>query len=269
MSRGGRLFRAALRGTGELLITLGVVVLLFCVYEVKFTNLVTAQAQEQLSDDLRRAWAEPAARSTEPAPTASADPAPTGTAEPDPTVPAPSPPPVAVPAPVDLGGALAVLRIPRLGEWNDEPPVVVEGVRVADLKTGPGHMPGTALPGQLGNVVVSGHRTTYGAPFARLDELRVGDAVVVETRDTWFTYTVTGSQIVAPSAVEVAWPVPGQAGATPTRRLLTMTTCHPRYSARQRLIVSAELTATDAKSAGQPAALAAPVAAGSAAGAGG
>ena len=65
---------------------------------------------------------------------------------------------------------------------------------------------------------------------------------VVETRDAWFTYTVTDSEIVAPSAVEVAYPVPGQAGATPTRRLMTLTTCHPRYSARQRLIVSAELS---------------------------
>ena len=128
-------------------------------------------------------------------------------------------------------------------------------MRVADLKTGPGHMPGTAMPGQLGNLVVSGHRTTYGAPFSRLDELEVGDPVVVETRDAWFTYTVTGSEIVAPSAVEVAYPVPGQAGATPTRRLMTLTTCHPRYSARQRLIVSAELSATDAKTGPPPAAL--------------
>ena len=256
MSRRGDAVRTLLRGTGQLLITLGVVVLLFCVYEVKVTNLVTAQAQEQLSDDLRRAWAEPAARTREPAvpDTAVPDPTDPDPTVPDPTVPAPSPP-AAVPAPVGLGEALAVLRIPRLGDWNDEPPVVVEGVRVADLKTGPGHMPGTAMPGQLGNLVVSGHRTTYGAPFSRLDELEVGDPVVVETRDAWFTYTVTGSEIVAPSAVEVAYPVPGQAGATPTRRLMTLTTCHPRYSARQRLIVSAELSATDAKTGPPPAAL--------------
>ncbi len=249
MSRRGDAVRTVLRGTGELLITLGVVVLLFCVYEVKVTNLVTAQAQEQLSDDLRRAWADPAAPPPDP------EPAVREPAVPDPTVRAPTPPPAAVPAPVELGEGLAVLRIPRLGDWNDEPPVVVEGVRVDDLKTGPGHMPGTALPGQLGNLVVSGHRTTYGAPFSRLDELEVGDAVVVETRDAWFTYTVTGSTIVAPSAVEVAWPVPGEAGATPTRRLMTLTTCHPRYSARQRLIVSAELSATDAKTGAPPAAL--------------
>ena len=258
MSRRSDAVRTVVRGTGQLLITLGVVVLLFCVYELKVTNLVTAQAQEQLSDDLRRSWAEPAARTAlpgpSPSPSASAPPS-----APPVATPTPSPPP---PPAVDLGSGLAVLRIPRLGDWNDDPPVIVEGVRVADLKKGPGHMPGTAMPGELGNHVVSGHRTTYGAPFARLDELEVGDPVVVETRDTWFTYTVTGSRVVSPSAVEVAWPVPGEAGATPTRRLMTMTTCHPRYSARQRLIVSAELTATDAKTGAPPAAVRTSTAAG-------
>jgi sortase A len=157
--------------------------------------------------------------------------------------------------PVAPGEGLAVLRVPRLGDWNDEPPVVVEGVSVADLKRGPGHMPGTALPGEVGNVVLSGHRTTYGAPFQRLDELDPGDAVVLETRDSWFTYTVTGARIVAPTAVEVAYPVPGDRGATPTERLLTLTTCHPEYSARERLVVSAQLAAADPKSGEPPAAL--------------
>jgi sortase A len=244
--------RTLLRGTGQTLITLGVVLLLFCVYELKVTNLVTARAQEQLADDLRAQWEVPPAAAPTPAPTPSS----TGT-------PVAAPPPVAAPTPtpapvtpVELGSGLAVLRIPRLGDWNDRPPVVVEGVSTADLKKGPGHIPGTALPGEIGNVVLSGHRTTYGAPFERFDELQPGDAVVVETRDTWFTYTVTGTRIVRPSAIEVTYPVPGDRGATPTRRLLTLTTCHPRFSARQRMVVSAELTAADPKSAGTPAALA-------------
>ena len=249
MSRRGDVVRTLLRGTGQTLITLGVVLLLFCVYELKVTNLVTARAQEQLADDLRAQWdAPPAAPSPAPTPTATGG----AVAVPPPTAAAPAPP---VP-PVELGSGLAVLRIPRLGDWNDRPPVVVEGVSTADLKKGPGHIPGTALPGEVGNVVLSGHRTTYGAPFERFDELQPGDAVVVETRDTWFTYTVTGTRIVRPSAIEVTYPVPGDRGATPTKRLLTMTTCHPRFSARQRMIVSAELTATDLKSSGTPVALA-------------
>ena len=253
MSRGADVVRTLLRGTGQTLITLGLVLLLFCVYELKVTNLVTARAQEQLADDLRASWDAPVASPvTTPAPT------PTSTAAvpvPPPSA-APEPPPPPAPAPVELGSGFAVLRIPRLGDWNDRPPVVVEGVSTRDLKRGPGHIPGTALPGEVGNVVLSGHRTTYGAPFERFDELQPGDAVVLETRDTWFTYTVTGTRIVRPSAIEVTYPVPGDRGATPTERLLTMTTCHPRFSARQRMVVSAELTATDAKSSGTPAALA-------------
>ncbi len=232
------------------------VLLLFCVYELKVTNLVTARAQEQLADDLRERWAASAPAAPAPA-TPAPTPTPNATAVPVPAAPtatpSPTPPP---PSPVELGSGLAVLRIPRLGDWNDRPPVVVEGVSTSDLKKGPGHIPGTALPGEVGNVVLSGHRTTYGAPFERFDELRPGDAVVVETRDSWFTYTVTGTRIVRPSAVEVTWPVPGDRDATPTQRLLTMTTCHPRFSARQRMVVSAQLTATDPKSSATPAALA-------------
>ena len=254
MSRSADVARTVLRGTGQTLITVGVVLLLFCVYELKVTNLVTARAQEQLADDLRAQWDAPIA--APPSSSASPTPVPTsGAAVPAPPTAAPTQ--AAVP-PVELGTGIAVLRIPRLGDWNDRPPVVVEGVSTSDLKKGPGHIPGTALPGEVGNVVLSGHRTTYGAPFERFDELRPGDAVVVETRDTWFTYTVRGTRIVRPSAVEVTYPVPGDRGATPTKRLLTMTTCHPRFSARQRMVVSAELTATDAKASGTPAALALP-----------
>lgn len=231
MSGVGDAVRTALRGVGQTLITLGVVVLLFCVYELYVTNLVTARAQDRLGDDLRRSWAEAPRVATQP-----------GT-------------PATSPVSTELGSGLAVLRIPRLGDWNDDPPVVVEGVSVEDLKKGPGHIPETAAPGDLGNVVLSGHRTTYGAPFARLDELQVGDAVVVETRTGWFTYTVRGTSIVAPTAVEVTYAVPGNPTAKPDKRLLTLTTCHPKYSARQRLIVRAELTAASRKSDGPPAAL--------------
>jgi sortase A len=248
VSRRTDVVRTLLRGTGQTLITVGLVLLLFCVYELKVTNLVTARAQEQLVDDLRETWDAPVPVSATPAPAPSA---------PAPSAPVPSPSAAPdVPA-VELGSGFAVLRIPRLGDWNDRPPVVVEGVSTAALKKGPGHMPGTALPGEVGNVVLSGHRTTYGAPFERFDELQPGDAVVLETRDTWFTYTVTGTRIVRPSAIEVTYPVPGDRGAAPTQQLLTLTTCHPRFSARQRMVVSARLTATDLKSAGTPAALAA------------
>jgi len=224
--------RTALRGLGQTLMTLGVVVLLFCVYELYVTGLVTAREQIRLGDDLRQTWAEPVAR-------------PQGSPQPG--------QPKTVPVSLDLGQGFAILHIPSLKDYD--PWVVVEGTSVAALKNGPGHIPGTALPGDLGNVVVSGHRTTYGAPFQRLDELISGSLIVLETRDGWFTYTVRDKSIVAPTAVEVTLPVPGKPTATPVDRLLTLTTCHPQYSARQRLIVLAELTAASKKSDGLPDAL--------------
>lgn len=227
--RTGDVVRTLLRGVGQTLITLGVVVLLFCAYEVYFTNVYTEGQQSQLSDRIHETWAEPA------------------------------PPPASAPQPALPGDALAIIRIPRLrmtGPVSDQGArVVVEGVSRDDLMRGPGHYPRTALPGEVGNLVISGHRTTYGAPFNRVDELQVGDAIVLETRSTWFTYRVTGERIVAPDAIEVTYPVPGRRGARPTERLLTLTTCNPKYSARQRLIVSAALESSAPKSAGAPASL--------------
>lgn len=227
----GDVVRTALRGVGQTLVTVGVVLLLFCVYELKITSLVTEREQERLGVDLRQEWAQPA-----PSPS-STDLAPGGVR----------------PVAVELGTGFAVLRIPRLGQ--DYAKVLVEGTGVEDLKKGPGRIPGTADPGQLGNTVLSGHRTTYGAPFERLDELQPGDAVVLETRDTWFTYRVTETRIVAPTAVEVTYPVPGQPDAQPTQSLLTLTTCNPKYSARQRMIVFGVLDETLQKADGDPSAL--------------
>jgi sortase A len=225
MSSTGDHVRTFLRGLGQTLITLGIVVLLFCVYELYFTNLYTDKQQSKLGDDLTKAWHDPA----------------------------PSPAPGTSLVAVALGKGIAVIRMPSLGRNYHK--VVVEGVGTEDLKKGPGHYPGTALPGAVGNMVISGHRTTYGAPFNRIDELHRGDAIVLETRDTWFTYRVTSQQVVSPTAVEVTYPVPGQRGAIPTKRLLTLTTCNPKYSARQRLIVNALYESALAKSAGDPPAL--------------
>ena len=213
-----------MRTTGELLITVGLVVLLFCVYELKVTNLYTDREQDALAEQLEEAWAAPA---------------PAATAGPPSTGPAPAPAPATTPVAVSLGQGLAVLRIPRLG--RDYAKVVLEGVSVPDLKRGPGHYPGTALPGEIGNFVVSGHRTTYGGPFNRLDELRPGDAIIVRTARQVVTYRVTSTEIVLPSSTDVIATVPRRPGAKPTKAVLTLTTCHPEYSATERLVVFAEL----------------------------
>lgn len=214
-----------LRGLGELLITAGLVVLLFVVYELWVTNLFAARDQHRLHTAIERTWAQP--RKAHPA--------------------APGIPRVA------LGDGIAILRIPRFG--RSYAPVVVEGVATGDLQKGPGHYPGTALPGGLGNFVVSGHRTTYGHPFGRLDELRPKDPIVVEVADRYYTYLVTSTSVVQPTDMGVILPVPDRPGARPADRILTFTTCNPKYSARTRLIVHAQLHATTLKSHGLPPAL--------------
>jgi sortase A len=205
MTRGDRV-RWWIRGVGQVLITAGLVLLLFCVYEIKVTPLYTKQEQKTLEQELKRQW------STQPKKGLAA---------------------------FEPGKGIARIYLPSLGP--DEVHVVVEGVATADLKRGPGHYPGTALPGSVGNVVISGHRTTYGAPFNRLDELHPGDAIVVETQGFFYTYRVLGTTIVQPSKIGETYPVPNEPGRKPTQALLTLTTCNPKYSARTRLVVRALL----------------------------
>lgn len=130
------------------------------------------------------------------------------------------------------GEAFAVIRIPTI-ERLEEGWAVVEGVELRDLKSGTGHMPHTPLPGMPGNSVISGHRTTYGAPFHEFDELSPGDTIEVDTAIGTHIYEVREVIIVRPTELWVTEPREGA--------WLTLTTCHPKFSARQRLIVFAEL----------------------------
>ena len=131
-----------------------------------------------------------------------------------------------------LGSAVGVIVIPKISLSM----VVVEGTGTAQLEAGPGHYPSTPLPGQNGNVAIAGHRTTYLHPFYNLNELVAGDSIVIETVQGIFLYHVLTSVEVSPTDVAVAGPTP-----TPT---LTLTTCNPRYSAAQRLVVHAALVAS-------------------------
>ena len=140
----------------------------------------------------------------------------------------------------DAGEAVARLAIPSI----DVDEIVVTGVEVEDLRKGPGHYRTTPLPGQPGNAAIAGHRTTYGAPFGRLNELAPGDEIIVETLQGTFVYRVLpggsafagrtpGHRIVAPTALEVL--------DDHGDNRLTLTSCHPKYSSRQRIIVHAAL----------------------------
>jgi sortase A len=139
----------------------------------------------------------------------------------------------------DANAAVALLEIQRPGVGPLLGPLFVgEGVGPDQLEDGPGHFPGSALPGRSGNFAVAGHRTTHGGPFGDLDRLRAGDEVHVTDRaGRRHLYRVVEQRIVTPADTWVAGPDPLGHG----RPTLTLTTCHPRYSARQRLVVWAEL----------------------------
>jgi LPXTG-site transpeptidase (sortase) family protein len=141
----------------------------------------------------------------------------------------PSVPPIIAETPPPHGEALGRILIPAVSiDW-----VIVEGVGQDDLAQGPGHMPGTAMPGQPGNAVISGHRTTHGAPFGDLDLLEPGDRITVETLIGTHTYEVVALVVVAPTDVWVTDQVDGA--------WITLTTCHPKGSSRERLIVFGRL----------------------------
>jgi sortase A len=218
--------RAAVRSVGELLITAGLVLLLFCAYQLVWTNIAADRAQDKVSNTLREQWSRQGGGD--------------------------SPGTIRL-SKSDFGKGFAFLHIPRLGRKYSVP--IVQGVALSDLSRGVGHYPKTSVPGQIGNFAVAGHRATNGEPFAHLDAVKVGDSLVVETRTSWFSYVVDKVRIVDPSAVWVLDPVPGKPGQQPTRQLITLTTCNPRWASTQRLIVFGHLEVTTPASAGRPQAL--------------
>ena len=216
--------RAVVRGVGELLITAGLVLLLFVAYQLVWTNVEAQRRTDAVAGDVRDAWERPPTTTT-------------GTQV----------------VALKKGKGFAFLHIPRLGRKWSVP--VIQGVSLPDLSKGVGHYPKTALPGEVGNFAVAGHRATNGEPFAYLDKVHQGDVVVAETQDSWFTYVVDRTKIVSPTSVWVLDPVPGHPGATPSEPLLTLTTCNPRWASYERLIVFGHLTETRSKAEGPPGAL--------------
>lgn len=235
-SRASRIAFGTLGVAGELLITLGVLLLAFLVWQLWWTDVEGNRAQAEVVRELPRMPVPTAAPSDEP------------TAQ-GPLVAEPrhDEPPVA--AEPEHATTFATIQVPR---WDGEPerPVSQGTDRPTVLDVlGVGHYEGTAMPGDVGNVGLAAHRTTYAKPFHRIAELRKGDAIVLRTAtldggtgsDTWYVYRVTSHEVVTPQQTEVIAPVPGEPGAVPTERFLTLTTCHPMYSARERYVVHAVL----------------------------
>jgi sortase A len=216
---------------GEVLITVGVLILLFVAYQLLWTNVTAQRAADVAASDLQDSWTQPSGTTD-----GSDD-------EPDDE----GKEPQARPA---IGDAFALMYIPRLSDkvWGLP---VLESVELPDLARGIGHYPQSQLPGQKGNFAVAAHRATNGEPFRDIDRIQVGDTVYVETQDSWFEYTLRRDQIVTPQDTWVIDPVPGDPGATPTDRLITLTTCNPRWGSTTRWIWWGDLAQRYDKAAGE------------------
>jgi sortase A len=212
--------RRTIREVGFALITAGVVVLLFVGYQLWGTGFAERSSQNKLQEEFNAQIAKPVPTSTTAPPGTAAVTGATTTTTTTTTV------PVAPPT----GEAIAHLEIPKI----DVDKFIVDGTSVTQLRKGPGHYADTPMPGEPGNSAIAGHRTTYGAPFYRLNELAAGDDIFVTTRAGRFHYVVDTATVVKPSDVEVL-------DATTDNRL-TLTTCNPRFSASTRLIVVSHLT---------------------------
>lgn len=265
-----RVLRSIARGVGQLLITAGVVVMLFVVYEVYITDLLGRQKQAGATEAVDRMWAEAQSTVTDTV----------VVTEPEQLI---TDPGSRTPRYSTLAGeGFAKIHIPAFGP--DYSFTIVEGTQPDDLYIGPGHYPETQLPGERGNFAVAGHRVSKGSPFNDLGLLQSCDAVVIETQDDWFVYRVLpmadevpswanvprqrcdgvqpqvgqyegvhGREITVPSDYAQVLPVPHvDSVAVPddAQRLITLTTCHPQFSDAERMIVHGVLVRSYAKSAG-------------------
>lgn len=202
---------------GELLISAGVLLMAFLVWQLWWTDVEANRAQAAVVEE--RGWDQPL-RSD-------------GSC----TIATPrhdDPPVMAEP---EYLTTFASMYVPR---WDGEPiRTITQGTDRPNVLNplGVGHYIGHEMPGGVGNFALAAHRTTYGKPFNRIAELEVGDPIVVWTQDAWYVYRMTDSTIVYPNQSEVIAPVPNQPGVEPTERYITLTTCHPMFSARERFVV--------------------------------
>lgn len=240
---------------GELMLTLGVLALLFAFYEAYWTNIASGKAQAEVSQQLDEEWKNPRQRQQ-----------------------------------LELGEAFARMYIPSFGQ--DFQFAIVEGTDEADLLRGPGRYSETQMPGERGNFAVAGHRVGKGAPFNDLGNLKTCDAIVIETQDTWDVYRVLpideqdrlaaaqacmseeqaqrvgvgdyadvdGRHITTPGDISVIAAKPGTPMMTGLSQeeldayepVLTLTTCHPQFSDAERMIVHAIMTEQYSKEGAAP-----------------
>ncbi|MCR2813019.1 class E sortase [Microbacterium sp. zg.Y1090] len=220
---------------GEVLITFGVIVLLYVAWQMWIGDAIISTQRQAEAREVTEQWA-----------SAPVDPVP------DAAEPAAEP---IVAEPVGEGEVFATLHIPRFGDDWIFP--IAEGVSKTQVldPIGVGHYPGTPMPGAMGNVALAAHRYTHGAPFENVPSLQVGDAIVLETADGWYTYRYRNMEYVRPDEVSVLAPVPQNPGAAADGRYLTLTTCSPMWSTQERIAAYAVFESFTPRAAGEPDAL--------------
>lgn len=219
-----RSVRGIVGALGELLITLGVLTLLFVGWQLWWTDVAANAAHQERIDSLSSLFGDPATIKAKPE--------------------------LATLKDVPLGEAYAIVRIPALGQDYAVP--VLEGTTRDILREGIGHYRGTAMPGQVGNFAIAGHRMTYGGPFREIEKVLPGDRVIVETATAYYVYKVGPHTLVPPSHIQAIEPMPEKPGVKPDKPYITLTACHPKYAAKQRWIVHGELEKTFPRAEGPP-----------------
>ncbi|MBU4465159.1 MAG: class E sortase [Actinobacteria bacterium] len=241
--RSGRRTTSFFGVLGEVLITVGAVTLLYVAWQMWIGDMISGAQNNAVAAALSQEWEQ---KASTPAPTVSATP----TSTPTPSAVAP----IVLPQPADTE-VFGIMRIPRFG--SDYAVKMAGGVtRSGTLDTiGIGHYPDTAMPGATGNVAFAAHRTTFGAPFSRIADLHIGDAIVIETQDGWYTYRFRTLEYVKPTAVDVLLPVPQGSGLEANGKYLTMTSCSPKFSMTERIVGYSAFESFTPRAAGPPAAL--------------
>ncbi|MCM3778617.1 MULTISPECIES: class E sortase [Microbacterium] len=243
--RRGRSRRPRSRATftsvlGELLLTAGVLVLLFVAWQMWIGDIIISAQKNDEGAAVSREWAEappPALPETFERPD--------GTTAYQPVIPA---------RPADTE-QLGQMHIPRFGsEYNVGIFGGTSRARTLD-KLGIGVYTNSKMPGEVGNFAMAGHRTTWGKPFNQLDKLQIGDAIVVETIDGWFTYRFRTLEYVKPTQTDVLLDVPQIPGAQTGEQYITLTACSPLYSLAERIVAYGVFESFQPRAEGPPKAL--------------
>ncbi|GAA1793764.1 class E sortase [Agromyces lapidis] len=235
---------------GELLLTAGVLILLFLGWQLWWNDAIMAGQQSQAASALSDDWAaqDRGARGDTPPP------APEDAGE-----------PVVDTTEYANAEPFAVMYVPRFDTpgTHDSVRNIAEGYGLDVLNSfelGVGHYPGTQMPGEVGNFAIAAHRSAYGGGMHEIEQLQLGDAIYIQTKDGWYTYRFRDFEYVTPATTEVLSPVPHHPELQPTDRIITLTSCNPLYSTDERIIAYGVLESWQPGAANPPAEIASVVA---------